>query len=63
MVLYNGANGAVYNEQIVIGALPASCGSRGVFVVNYPTDGIQNGSPDAIALVDMFGDGGGIRLL
>jgi hypothetical protein len=55
LVLYNGSNGAVYNEEILIGTLPASCGSSGVFVVNYPTDGIQNGSPDAIALVDMFG--------
>jgi DNA/RNA endonuclease G (NUC1) len=55
LVLYNGSNGAVYNEQILVGTLPASCGSRGVFVVNYPQDGIQNGSPDAIALVDMFG--------
>ena len=35
--------------------MPTSCGTRGVFVVNYPQDGIQNGSPDAIALVDSFG--------
>ena len=55
LVLYNGANGAVYNEEILIGALPASCGARGVFVVNYPQDGLQNGAPDGIALVDMFG--------
>jgi DNA/RNA endonuclease G (NUC1) len=55
LVLYNGNGGVVYNEEILIGTLPASCGSRGVFVVNYPTDGIQNGSPDGIALVDLFG--------
>jgi DNA/RNA endonuclease G (NUC1) len=55
LVLYNGSNGTVYNEQILIGALPASCGSRGVFVVNYPQDGVQNGAPDAVALVDNFG--------
>ena len=36
LVLYNGANGAVYNQRIVIGTLPASCGSRGVFVSELP---------------------------
>jgi uncharacterized protein YjdB len=55
LVLYNGNGGAPYNEEILIGTLPATCGARGVMVVNYPTDGIQNGSPDGIALVDMFG--------
>lgn len=34
-------------------AAPASaCGTRGVFVVNYAQDGLQNGSPDGFALVD-----------
>lgn len=47
IVLYNGANGAVYNTRTLSGAVPAA----GVVVANYPTDGIQNGSPDGVALV------------
>ena len=35
--------------------MPASCGTRGVVVINYPQDGIQNGSPDGIALVSPTG--------
>ena len=35
--------------------MPASCGTRGVLVVSYPPDGIQNGSPDGMALVDAPG--------
>src|SRR6185503_1753110 len=33
------------------GTFPASCGARGVVFVSYPVNGIQNGSPDGIALV------------
>jgi hypothetical protein len=29
------------------GTIPATCAARGVVVVNYPLDGIQNGSPTA----------------
>jgi DNA/RNA endonuclease G (NUC1) len=54
LVLYNGSNGAVYNTTALNGTLMASCGTRGVLVVNYPADGIQNG-PDAIALVNNAG--------
>jgi len=52
VVLYNGAGGASYNTQTLSGAIPATCGARGVLVLNYPVNGIQNGSPDGIALVD-----------
>jgi DNA/RNA endonuclease G (NUC1) len=52
VVLYNGAGGASYNTQTLSGAIPATCGDRGVMVINYPVNGIQNGSPDGIALVD-----------
>ncbi|MFY1696595.1 MULTISPECIES: ExeM/NucH family extracellular endonuclease [unclassified Solwaraspora] len=48
IVLYNGANGAVYGTRTLSGAVPAA----GVLVAEYPTDGIQNGSPDGVALVD-----------
>jgi 5'-nucleotidase len=47
VVLYNGNGGAVYNTRTLSGAVPAA----GVVVATYPTDGIQNGSPDGIALV------------
>ena len=51
LVLYNGANGALYNTRALTGALPATCDSRGVVVLTYPVDGIQNGSPDGMALI------------
>ncbi|HEU5136962.1 MAG TPA: DNA/RNA non-specific endonuclease [Steroidobacteraceae bacterium] len=55
VVLYNGNGGVPYNTQTLGSVLPASCGTRGVVVINYPQDGIQNGSPDAIALVSPTG--------
>src|SRR5689334_870752 len=63
VVLYNGNGGASYNTQTLTGAFPATCGDRGVFVLNYPTNGIQNGgttatgtdSPDGMALIDAGG--------
>ncbi|WP_241825464.1 ExeM/NucH family extracellular endonuclease [Micromonospora sp. CB01531] len=51
IVLYNGANSAAYNTRTLSGAVPAA----GVVVANYPTDGIQNGSPDGVALVSPTG--------
>ncbi|WP_229075894.1 ExeM/NucH family extracellular endonuclease [Actinoplanes sp. DH11] len=47
IVLYNGSGGAAYHTATLSGAVPAS----GVVVRNYPADGLQNGSPDGIALV------------
>ena len=55
LVLYNGDNGVPYNTRALSGALPASCGTRGVVAVTYGTDGIQNGPPDGIALVTAAG--------
>jgi len=52
IVLYNGNDGAAYNTTTLNGVVPASCTTRGVLVVNYPTNGIQNGAPDGIALVN-----------
>ncbi len=52
IVLYNGANGASYDTDPLPATVTATCGARGVVVINYPVNGIQNGSPDAIALVD-----------
>lgn len=57
IVLYNGANAEVYDDRSLSGTLDASCpdGTEGVAVFNYPTNGIQNGSPDGMALVDPSG--------
>ncbi|MFC7549148.1 ExeM/NucH family extracellular endonuclease [Plantactinospora sp. GCM10030261] len=51
IVLYNGNNGAAYNTRTLSGAVPAA----GVVVAEYPANGIQNGDPDAIALVSPTG--------
>lgn len=37
------------------GTIPNSCGGYGVVVVNYLTDGLQNGTADGIALVNNSG--------
>jgi hypothetical protein len=55
IVLYNGNGGAMYNTSPLSGAIPATCNARGVVVVTYPQDGLQNGSPDGFALVDAGG--------
>jgi DNA/RNA endonuclease G (NUC1) len=53
IVLYNGNGGAPYGvTQTLSGMIPASCGPRGVVTFNYPAGGIQNGSPDGMALVN-----------
>jgi 5'-nucleotidase len=52
LVLYNGANGAAYDTKTLSGTVPAS----GVVVQTYPENGIQNGSPDGVALVSPTGE-------
>ncbi|WP_083661297.1 ExeM/NucH family extracellular endonuclease [Actinophytocola xanthii] len=47
LALYNGNGGAVYQTRALSGVVPAA----GVVVETYPTDGIQNGAPDGVALV------------
>jgi DNA/RNA endonuclease G (NUC1) len=55
IVLYNGANGLAYRTTALSGVVGESCTGRGVIVVTYPQDGIQNGSPDGMALVNAAG--------
>jgi DNA/RNA endonuclease G (NUC1) len=59
ILLYNGAGGAVYNTANLSGKIPDLCdapsGRRGVVVVSYVVNGIQNGNPDGIALVSPSG--------
>src|ERR671912_454333 len=57
IVLYNGASTsrAAYDTKTLSGVVPSTCGSRGVVVQTYPVNGIQNGDPDGIALVNPSG--------
>lgn len=55
VVLYNGNGGAVYGTRTLSGSIPATCDSEGVVVLEYPTNGIQNGSPDGFTLVNAAG--------
>ncbi len=45
---YNGSNGTVYGTSDLTGTI----NGLGTFVVNYSTNGLQNGAPDGLALVD-----------
>jgi DNA/RNA endonuclease G (NUC1) len=53
IVLYNGSGGAVYDTDLLTGLAQTACTESARFVVTltYPSNGIQNGSPDGIALV------------
>lgn len=52
IVLYNGANGQAYSTVNLSGSLSDQTGTGfGFRGVTYGVDGIQNGSPDGIALV------------
>lgn len=51
LVLYNGSNSLVYRTEALSGVLSDQASGFGFSVVDLPTDGIQNGAPDGIALV------------
>jgi DNA/RNA endonuclease G (NUC1)/PKD repeat protein len=55
IVLYNGNGGASYSTTLLTGVVANIVNGRGTRAVCYPTDGIQNGSPDGLALVDPSG--------
>ncbi|MDT7856420.1 ExeM/NucH family extracellular endonuclease [Rubrivirga sp. S365] len=55
LVLYNGSNSSAYSTTVVGGAIPNERDGAGVVAVEYGSNGIQNGAPDAIALVDADG--------
>ena len=52
LVLYNGAGGAPYDTKALSGIIPNQSGGFGTLSFTYPVNGIQNGSPDGIALVN-----------
>jgi predicted extracellular nuclease len=55
VVLYNGSNGQSYGSRPLTGTLADQGAGIGTAKLDYPADGIQNGSPDAMALVDPTG--------
>lgn len=52
LVLYNGSNGSVYNTINLSGTIPDQQSGFGTVFSALPTNGLQNGGPDGIALVD-----------
>lgn len=56
IVRYNGANGLVYTTpaatETLSGIISDQGNGYGTVVINYPSNGIQNGAPDGLALVD-----------
>jgi len=53
LVLYNGSNGTSYSTVALSGAIDDEAAGRGA--VSFPIAGLQNGSPDGVALVDPGG--------
>jgi predicted extracellular nuclease len=55
VVLYNGTGGASYDTDALSGVLTDQGGGFGTTSITYPSNGIQNGAPDGVALVDNCG--------
>ncbi len=55
LVRYNGNGGGSYGTTALSGTIPDQQGGFGTVVIDFPTNGLQNGSPDGIALVDATG--------
>jgi len=52
LVFYNGNGGSNYNTTNLSGAIPNIQNGFGTVFISYPVDGIQNGAPDGVALID-----------
>jgi hypothetical protein len=52
IVLYNGTGGAPYDTKLLSGIIPNQQNGFGTLSFSYPVNGIQNGSPDGMALVN-----------
>ncbi len=50
--LYNGSNGGVYGTLSIADATMTSDGTHDFYVWNLPANGLQNGAPDGMALVN-----------
>jgi hypothetical protein len=56
VVLYNGNGGTRYDSRtFLLATIPDNCDGRGVVLLQFAQDGIQNGSPDGFALIDAAG--------
>ncbi len=55
VVLYNGSNGAPYDTDALSGVVADQSGGFGTVALTYASNGIQNGAPDGLALVDPLG--------
>ena len=55
MVLYNGSNGTTYKTYDITAVVSDSGNGFGFYTLDLPTNGLQNGSPDGIALIDASG--------
>ena len=53
--LYNGSNGATYNTINLSGVIDDEGAGSGALDFQLPANGLQNGSPDGLALVDPDG--------
>ena len=56
LVLFNGFNDTAYNTVALTGTLTDSGSNFGFLVIDFPTNGIQNGAPDGMALIDSTGE-------
>lgn len=52
LVLYNGMTGTAYGSVPLFGSVTDQCHGWGFLTVIFPSDGLQNGAPDGLALVD-----------
>ena len=58
VVLYNGNTASaatLYSNRLLSEATSSTCGSKQIKVLTYPTNGVQNGPSDGMALVDSAG--------
>ncbi|MBT8231541.1 MAG: hypothetical protein KJN84_02860, partial [Bacteroidia bacterium] len=55
VVLYNGNGGTSYGVFPLSGNITDGGNGCGTFLINLPPNGLQNGSPDGVALVDASG--------
>jgi hypothetical protein len=55
LVLYDGLTGNAYNTRALTGVIPDQDHGYGTLTFAYAVNGIQNGSPDGMALVDANG--------
>ena len=51
LVLYNGSNGTSYGTMNLSGTIDDESNGFGALSFSYPVNGVQNGSPDGMALV------------